>query len=180
MTTQIALLRAINVGGRNIVSMSNLRVFMEALRFIEVRTLLQTGNVVFSGSATKGATLEAMLEREAEQRLQLATTFVVRTAREWDATIADNPFPKEATSDPAHVVVLFLKHAPQPSAVEGLRAAIKGPEIIQTVGKQLYVVYPEGIGRSKLTNKLIEDKLATRGTARNWNTMLKIGEMAKG
>ena len=161
------------------VSMSDLRSLFEAHGFDDVRSLLQTGNLVFRGGTKTGAALERLLESEAERRLHLSTTFIVRTSREWDATIESNPFPKEAVSDPGHLVVLFLKDAPNAAAVEALRSAIKGPEIIDVVGKQLYVVYSEGIGRSKLTNKLIEDKLATRGTGRNWNTVLKIAEMAK-
>ncbi len=179
MTTQIALLRAINVGGRNMVSMSDLRSFVEALGFNDVRSLLQTGNLVFSGSTKTGTALEQLLESEAERRLRLDTTFIVRTAHEWSATIASNPFPKETASDPGHLVVLFLKDAPRPDAIEALRTAIEGPEIIRVVEKQLYAVYSEGIGRSKLTNKLIEDRLGTRSTGRNWNTVLKIAEMAK-
>lgn len=179
MTTQIALLRAINVGGRNMVSVSDLRLLVEALGFSDVRSLLQTGNLIFSGGTKTGSSLESMLESEAERRLRLSTAFLVRTAREWGAMIAANPFPREAAIDPGHLVALFLKIAPKPSAVDALRAAIKGPEIVHAVGKQLYAVYPEGIGRSKLTNKLIESKLGTSGTGRNWNTVLKIAEMAK-
>jgi uncharacterized protein (DUF1697 family) len=178
MTTQIALLRAINVGGRNLVGMADLRSLLEELGFDDVRSLLQTGNVVFRRGTKTGAALERLLESEAERRLRLTTTFVVRTAKEWDATITRNPFPKEAASDPGHLVVLFLKAAPPEASVKALRAAIKGREIVRVAGKQLYVVYPDGIGRSKLTNKLIEDKLGTRGTGRNWNTVLKLAELA--
>ncbi len=74
---------------------------------------------------------------------------------------------------------MFLKDAPQPAAVKALQAAIKGPEILQAHGKQLYIVYPAGIGTSRLTIKLIEDKLSTRGTARNWNTVQKLAALAK-
>lgn len=127
MSTQIALLRAINVGGRNMVSMSDLRSFVEALGFNDVRSLLQTGNLVFRGGTKTGTALEQMLESEAERRLGLRTTFVVRTSRECDAVIKHNPFPKEADDDPGHLVVLFLKDAPPASAVNALQAAIKGP-----------------------------------------------------
>jgi uncharacterized protein (DUF1697 family) len=72
---------------------------------------------------------------------------------------------------------MFLKNAADPTNVKALQAAFKGPEVIRSEGKQLYLVYPEGIGRSKLTNALIEKKLATRGTARNWNAVIKIGSL---
>ena len=179
MTTHIALLRAINVGGRNMVGMPALRALLEQLGFGDVRSLLQTGNLVFRGGSKTGTNLERLLESEAEERLALSSAFFVRTAKEWDAVIARNPFRAEAARYPAHVVVLVLKDAPQRGDVKALQAAITGPEIIRAEGKQLYVVYPVGIGRSKLTNKLIEDKLGTRATGRNWNTVLKLAELAR-
>ena len=72
---------------------------------------------------------------------------------------------------------MFLKQVPGREAVEALQAAIKGPEIVRADGKQAYIVYPDGIGRSKLTNTVIEEKLGTRGTARNWNTVLKLADL---
>ena len=188
MTTYIALLRGINVGGHKPVAMSDLRGLLEELGFSDVRTLLQTGNLVFAGGAGSGGArsggarsagaLERLLETEAAKRLDLQTTFLVRAANEWQAVIADNPFREEAKSDPSHLVVAFLKDAPQASAVRSLQAAIRGPEIVRSQGKQLYIVYPAGIGRSKFTNKLIEDTLETRTTGRNWNTVLKIAALA--
>jgi uncharacterized protein (DUF1697 family) len=74
---------------------------------------------------------------------------------------------------------MFLKTAPPAERVDSLRASIKGPEIIQSDGKQLYVVYPAGIGGSKLTGALIEKKLGTRGTGRNWNTVLKLATLCR-
>jgi uncharacterized protein (DUF1697 family) len=137
-------LRAINVGGRNMVSMSDLRSLFEAHGFDDVRSLLQTGNLVFRGGTKTGAALERLLESEAERRLHVSTTFIVRTSREWDATIESNPFPKEAVSDPGHLVVLFLKDAPNAPAVEALRSANKGPEIIDVVENNSRV-YSEGM-----------------------------------
>jgi len=174
MPTYIALLRGINVGGHKKVAMSDLRGLLAELGFDDARTLLQTGNLVFRGNARSGAGLERLLELEAEKRLGLRTAFVVRTDNEWRAIIAHNPFPKEAKSDPSHLVVSFLKDAPKASAVKTLQAASKGPEVIRADGKQLYVVYPEGIARSRLNIDLIEAKLGTRGTGRNWNTVLKL------
>jgi uncharacterized protein (DUF1697 family) len=179
MTTYIALLRAINLAGKNMVAMSDLRSLLESLGFADVRSLLQSGNLVFTGGAKKGAALEEMLEREAKRQLELRSVFLVRTAKEWAEIVARNPFPKEAVSDPGHLVVILLQDAPAKASEPALQSAIKGREIVSVVGKQLYVVYPDGIGRSKLTNKLIEDKLGTRGTGRNWNTVLKLAEMVK-
>ena len=179
MPAYIALLRAINVGGHKKVAMADLRDFAAVLGFDDVRTLLQTGNLVFRGGARSGTALERLLEAEAAKRLDLETNFLVRTAKEWAAVVARNPFEEAARRDPGHLVVQFLKDAPRANDVKALQAAVTGPEIVRADGKQLYAVYPAGIGRSKLTNKLIEDRLATRGTGRNWNTVLKLAALAE-
>ena len=176
--THIALLRGINVGGHKKVAMGDLCDFVAALGFHDVRLLLQTGNLVFQSDGRTGADIERFLETEARKRLDLDTDFFVRSGKEWDAIITQNPFPDEAESDPSHLVVMALKDAPDATAVRALQAAIEGPEIVKSNGRQLYAIYPAGIGRSKLTLKLIEDKLRTRATGRNWNTVLKIAALA--
>ena len=175
MTIHIALLRAVNVGGNSMVAMADLRAMMTALG-LEAKTLLQSGNIVFGGTPAKA---EATLEAEAARRLGVKTDFFVRSAAEWDSLIADNPFPRQARDDPGHLLVLTLKDAPSAAAVKHLQDAIRGPETVTAVGRQLYAVYPEGIGRSKLTIGVIETALATRATGRNWNTVLKLAALAK-
>lgn len=179
MATYIALLRGINVGGHKKVAMSDLRNFAVDLGFNDVQTLLQTGNLVFRGPSRASAGLERLLESEAEKRLGLSTLFVARTATEWQEIIEHNPFAAEAKRDPSHLVVMFLKDAPQAKAVAALRATSKGPEIIEAWGRELYVVYPAGIARSRLTASLMEAKLGTSGTGRNWNTVLKLSALAE-
>jgi uncharacterized protein (DUF1697 family) len=179
MTIHISLLRGVNVGGRTSVAMAALRDMMAELGFADARTLLQSGNVVFRSERLKGAALEHLLEEAARERLGLFTDFIVRTAKEWDTIVAANPFPDEAKSDPGHLVVMALKDAPSAKAVQAVRGAFDGPEIIATKGRQLYIVYPAGIGRSRLTNSLIERKLETRGTGRNWNTVLKLAALVR-
>jgi uncharacterized protein (DUF1697 family) len=177
VTTCIALLRAINLGGHNAVPMADLRDLLTRLGFRDVRSLLQTGNLVFQSDGPDGARLERLLEVEAKKRLRLETDFVVRSAPEWRTLIKRNPFPRAAQSDPAHLVVMFLKDASDTKGVKALQTAITGSEVVRAVGKQLYAVYPDGIGRSRLTNAFIEKKLGTRGTGRNWNTVLKLGAL---
>lgn len=174
MSTHVALLRAINVGGHNQVAMSDLRDLLAELGFAGGKSLLQSGNLVFTSDRLTGADLERLLEKETAKRLGVSTDYLVRGAKEWEKVVARNPFPKEAKKDPSHLVVMFLKTAPSAKTVDAVRASIKGPEIIRCDGRHLYVVYPAGIGRSKLTGSLIERKLGTLGTARNWNTTLKL------
>src|SRR5262249_10978238 len=148
-----------------------------ALGFAGAKSLLQSGNLVFESDRRTGAELERLLEVETAKRLDVTADYLVRNADEWETVVAGNPFPDEAKRDPGQLVVMFLKTAPQAKDVQALQAAIEGPETIRSRGKHLYVVYPAGIGRSKLTNTLIEKKLGVRGTGRNWNTVLKLAAL---
>ena len=177
MTTHIALLRGVNIGGNTKIAMSDLRALLADLGFGDPRTLLQSGNAVLRSDELTGADLERLLEAETEKHLGLKTDFFVRIPQEWKAVIESNPFPDEAERDPSHLLVVFLKKAPSVEDVEALQAAIKGREVVRAVGRQAYVVYPDGIGRSKLTINLIEKKLGCRGTGRNWNTVLKLADL---
>ena len=98
----------------------------------------------------------------------------MRTATEWTDLVVANPFTAEAESDPSHVLLMLLKDAPPASAVNALQASIKGRERVRAHGRQLYMVYPDGVGHSKLTLAIVERALATKGTARNWNTVMKL------
>jgi uncharacterized protein (DUF1697 family) len=178
MTVQIALLRGINVGGHQVVAMSDLRDLLTQLGFESARSLLQSGNLVFRGDARTTGELERVLETEAETRLGIHADFLIRSAKEWREIVARNPFRKEAERDPSHLVVMFLKAAVNAKDVKAVQAAITGPEIVRGDGRHLYIVYPDGIGRSRLTNAVLEKKLGIRGTARNWNTVLKIAALA--
>jgi uncharacterized protein (DUF1697 family) len=174
MSNYIALLRGINVGGHNAVAMAKLRQLAVDLGFSNPATLLQSGNLVFKAGRRTGTALERLLEQETAKRLSVSVDYLVRTAAEWEAVVAGNPFPQQATDDPGHLVVMFLKTAPPSKSVDALQAAIAGPEIVRGRGKELYIYYPDGIGHSKFTGASIEKKLGSRGTARNWNTVLKL------
>ena len=178
MTIQIALLRGVNVGGHNAVAMSELRDLLTQLGFESARSLLQSGNLVFRSDSRTDADLERLLEAEADKRLGLHADFLIRSAKEWREVVARNPFRKEAERDPSHLVVMFLKSAAKAKDVKAVQAAIAGSEIIRADGRHLYIVYPDGIGRSRLTNALLEKKLGIRGTARNWNTVVKLAAMS--
>ncbi len=160
--------------------MADLRALLERLGMHDVRSVLQTGNLVFSATEGAGGELEGVLERAALDRLALRTDVLVRDVAEWNTVIGSNPFPVEAERDPSHLVVVFLKSAPAKGAIEILRQAVKGREIVHGADRHLYVTYPDGIGDSRLTGTLIEAKLGVRGTARNWNTVRKLYEIGRG
>ncbi len=179
MTIQIALLRAVNLGSHNKVGMTALRELVAEIGFPGARTLLQSGNLVFEAGIHAGIRLEGALEQAAKERLGLETDFFVRSASEWQAILAANPFGEEAKRAPNHLVVMLLKSAPSRKQVAALEGAITGRELVHAKSRQVYLVYPDGIGRSKLTAALIERKLGTRATGRNWNTALKLAALAK-
>ncbi len=174
----IALLRAINLAGVNKVGMADLRDLLARLGFPDAQTLLNSGNIVFDGGSKTTAALEQTLERAAAKQLGLETDFLVRTAKEWRAIVDANPFPREAKDDPSHLVAVILKDDVSAANVAALQKAIVGREVVRAKGRCMYIVYPDGIGRSKLTSALSEKKLGTRGTARNWNTVLKLLALA--
>ncbi len=158
--------------------MADLREFLEQLGFEEPRSLLQSGNLIFRSRKRDGAAIERLLELEAAKRLRLDTAFFVRTVSEWARIVAANPFTGEARRDPAHLAVMFLKEPPAPDRIRTLQDAITGPEILSAVGRQLYVVYPAGFARTRLTGALIDRTLGSRSTGRNWNTVLKLATLA--
>jgi uncharacterized protein (DUF1697 family) len=164
MATQIALLRGINVGGHNKVAMADLRRILENLGFADVKSLLQSGNLVFTSERPADAALEQLLEAETATHLGVSADYIIRGAEEWKKIVARNPFPKEATTDPGHLIVVLLKTAPPAKNILALQKWTDGPEVIRGGGKQLYITYPAGIGRSKLTGALIEKKLGCRGS----------------
>ena len=172
-----ALLRGVNVAGHRRLAMADLRALLEAQGYGAVRTLLASGNAVFEADARDGARLEAELERAAKARLGLDTDFLLRDGGELAETIRANPFPQEAETRPGQLVVHFARETLRPDLPDRLAGLYHGPERIVARGRQLYVDYPEGMGRSKLPQALAKLKLPKPTTGRNWNTVLKLAAM---
>jgi uncharacterized protein (DUF1697 family) len=177
MTVFVGLLRAVNLGGSTQVRMAELAGLLGRSGFEEVRTVLQSGNVVFRGKESDPSRIERTIESQLLGSLGLSTDVFVRRASEWQEIVRRNPFPRAAEADPAHLVVTVLKHAPTGDGWKALRGAIRGSEVVAGSGREAYIVYPDGIGHSKLTAAVIEKNLATRGTSRNWNTVLKLDQL---
>ena len=179
MAQYVAVLRAINLGPHNRIAMADLREMCGKVALENARTLLVSGNLVFDSHVNSTKELERLLEAASTEHLGVTTDYFVRSAKEWQAIIDANPFPAEAKSDPGRLVMMCLREAPSAAAVAALQAAIKGREQVRAKAKQAYFVYPDGQGTSKLTIAMIEKMLGTRGTARNWNTVLKLGELTR-
>jgi len=177
MPTYVALLRAVNLGGATQLSMATLREGLARAGFNNVRTLLQSGNVVLGSEVTDSAEVERRLEERIARSWGRRTDVFVRTALEWRSVIAGNPFPTEARLDPRHLNLLVLKLAPPARAWKALSEAISGREVVRGAGRHGYAMYPDGIGRSRLTLDRIERALGSPGTLRNWNTAGKIAAL---
>jgi uncharacterized protein (DUF1697 family) len=176
MTRQIGLLRGINVGGKNRVPMAQLRELMEALGYTGVETLLQSGNVVF-GSNEPAATSERRIARRLRDETGLDIKVLVRTRAELAAAVKRNPLGKHA-DNPKHHHVMFLSARPDPELVAAVDPADYEPEMFELHGRELFMWWPAGAHNARLTHSFWERKLKVTATARNWNTVQRLLEMA--
>jgi uncharacterized protein (DUF1697 family) len=174
LTTWVALLKGVNVGGHRTLRMADLVAFFEQLGFRGVKTLLASGNVVFEGTEEDPAALESMLEREASARLGLTTEFLVRSAEDLARIIEANPFPEVARDRPAQLLVAFGRSLVPQELSERIAAVYNGPERVAVAGRELYVDFVEGQGRSRLWPALADLGVSGAGTGRNWNTVIRI------
>ena len=172
---RIAFLRGINIGPRQRVKMPELRALMEGLGHKNVETLVQSGNVVFTSRAAP-KTLEKQLETEIEKGLGVDPKVVVRTRDELAAAIEASPF--DVPDDPRNLHVTFLSGEPDAAAVKKLEDADLGDDELAFLGREIYVLYANGMGRSELAKQLGRTKLGVAATDRNWNTVTKLLEMA--
>jgi uncharacterized protein (DUF1697 family) len=177
MTVFAALLRAINVAGSGTLKMADLKALCEGIGFRDVRTLLQSGNVVFTATETDKAVAKKLADA-IEKNHGFRPAIAVRTAAEIAAAVKGNPFQAETKADPRYVVVGFLADPPTAGAAARI-AAVEGAagERLKLSGHVLYVHYPEGQGRSKVTNAVLERALGVPVTVRNWNTVTKLAAM---
>jgi uncharacterized protein (DUF1697 family) len=177
-STYVALLRGINVGGKNRITMANLTAVFGAAGGSDVRTYIQSGNVVLTADAKTASKLCDAVAARLERDFDLRTPVVLRTSRELAETVERNPFfARGHTADTAHV--MFLADVPSAAAAAALDAKRSPPDAFELVGRDLYLSCPNGLGKSKLTNAYFDSKLKTVSTCRNWRTVLALLEMTK-
>jgi uncharacterized protein (DUF1697 family) len=175
-SSRILLLRGINLGPNKRVSMPDLRAALSEAGFADVQTYVQSGNVVLSSRAAP-AKVGARAERVIAERFGFDVDVIVRTADELADVVARNPLADVAV-DPKRYQVSFLESEPDPEVLDRIAALKAEPERLVAIGRELYAWHPDGIGRSKLWNKLAGTELGVRATARNWNTVTTLLEMA--
>ena len=135
---------------------------------------MQSGNVVFRSQVRSAGTLERLIGKALREQCGVETDVFVRSASQWQALVAGNPFVAESQRDPGHVVAVVFGSAVSAGVTARLQTSIAGRERVAVAGSHGYIVYPDGIGNSRLTASAIERALETRVTARNWNTVLKL------
>jgi uncharacterized protein (DUF1697 family) len=174
----IALLRGINVSGRNKVPMAELRPLCGKLGWGNVQTYIQSGNVVFSATGNSKA-LELELERAVERRFGVSVPVIVRAAADWPAYVNGNPFPEASETHPSAVMMLLSKAPPKSDAAARLLERATHGERIIAVGDALWVYFKDGVADSKLSPALFDRLAGSPVTARNWRTVLKLDELQR-
>jgi len=176
MARYVALLRGVNLGPNRRVPMAELRALLEEHGFEDVRTLLQSGNVGLTSPRSAKAVRDA-LEATIADRFGVDTDVVLRTRRELEALVAANPL-GSVSDDPKRLQVWFLSGKPRAAAVKALAEADVAPEVIAVAGKEIHVWHAGGIQRSPASKVLERLDLGAIGTARNWNTVEKLLDLA--
>ena len=177
MGSQIALLRAVNVGKRQ-VPMAKLRELMAAAGFQDVATYLQSGNVFLADGGLSPAENGARLEKLLLDEFGFPVECVMRTTEQLDAIIAANPLP-ERVADAKRYVVTFFGQPPDAELVAALRPEDFAPDEFRFIGDELYAWSPNGVHTSKFTQQFLTRKLKVQvATGRNWDTVLKLRELA--
>jgi uncharacterized protein (DUF1697 family) len=177
MPVYISLLRGVNVGGHNLIKMDALRALYASLKFEDVQTYVQSGNVVFRTKKGEETALAKLIQAAIEKQFGFRPEVILRTLPEMRAIVAANPFAKRKDIEPNKLVVSFLLTTVSSEARKKLVELTAIPEEIHPHGRELYIYFPEGQGKSKL-GPILDRILKVPATARNWNSVTKLLEMA--
>jgi len=170
-----ALLRGVNLGSHNKVSMADLRELFEALGHEDVATYVQSGNVVFK-ARDDAAGVTSAIERRIACDLGLDVAVILRNKTQLARIAAANPFARKEP-EPTRLQVTFLADTPARAAVRELHAGDFAPDALHVKGKEVYLHTPQGYGRTKLNGAFFEKRLGVVATTRNWRTVTKLAEL---
>jgi uncharacterized protein (DUF1697 family) len=179
LATYAALLRGINVGGKNLLPMSDLVQMFVAAGCADVRNYIQSGNIIFRASQAKAEKLPVLIEKRITEAFGHRVPVIVRTTGQLGEVIRNNPFLKEGASE-ATLHVMFLATQPEARKIAALDPDRSPPDAFAVRGQEIYLNLPNGAARTKLTNAWFDSKLNTMSTGRNWRTVLKLHEMMQG
>jgi uncharacterized protein (DUF1697 family) len=179
MPILISLLRAINLAGHRQLKMETLRHLYESLGFEQVQSYVQSGNILFSTADRDLVGIAARIRKAIEESAGFAPDVILRSRRDLEKVVSRNPFAGRTDIPPNKLLVTFFDSDPDKKAVAAVNAMKISPEEFRVIGRELYVHFPAGAGRSKFPAAAISKTLNVSGTARNWNTILKLLDMAR-
>jgi uncharacterized protein (DUF1697 family) len=179
MPVLISMLRGVNLGGHNKIKMDALRALYESLKFEDPRTYIQSGNVIFRSKEKNTATLAKKIQTAIERSFGFRPEVILRTPDELRSAIAATPFPAHRNLHPSKILITFLAADPGPEAQSTLLTFKAYPEELHLKGRELYIYFPNGAGKSKLPWSKLDKLLQTTGTARNWNSVTKMLAIAE-
>jgi uncharacterized protein (DUF1697 family) len=179
MPVIISMLRGINVGGHNRIKMDALRALYESLGLRNPQTYVQSGNVVFRTDKRDLAALAKRIEDAIERGFGFRPSVILRTTSELRDAIARNPFAKRSGIEPNKLLVNFLASDPGAEARKKVLSLKTEPEELRMHGRELYIYFPNGMARPKMSWAVLERTLKVPGTGRNWNSVTKLLEMAE-
>jgi uncharacterized protein (DUF1697 family) len=179
MPIYISMLRGINVGGHKRIKMDQLRQSFEVLGFNQVRTYIQSGNVVFKTGKSSTSKLSKRIEERILNDFGFSVSVISRTADEMETTIANNPFLKESGIDPEKLHVMFLSDAPPPTALKKLADLTASPNQCRCFDRGIYFYLPNGVSNSVLMKSPVDRILSVVTTTRNWRTVNTVHQMCR-
>jgi uncharacterized protein (DUF1697 family) len=177
MPIYVAMLRGINVGGNKKIKMDKLRSSFEALGLEQVKTYIQSGNVVFKTAKISPTTLSRKIENRILEDLGFSASVISRSADEIGNTIANNPFLSQPGIDLEKLHVAFLSEAPTPAALKKLAELTLAPDRSRCPGKEVYFYFPNGVSGSSLWKHPLDRVLSVEATMRNWKTVNALHQM---
>jgi uncharacterized protein (DUF1697 family) len=173
------MLRGVNVGAHNRIKMDELRAVYKSLKLEEPQTYVQSGNVIFRTKEKNRPQLSNKIQDAIEKKFKFRPAVILRTVNELRSAIAASPFADRPDLEPGKILVTFLSGVPAREAQTAFDRFKDYPEEVHLNGSELYIYFPNGAGRSKLPWSSIEKLMKVTGTARNWNSVTKMLEMAE-
>jgi len=180
MPVLICFLRGINVGGHAKIKMDELRALFVSLKFAEPQTYLQSGNVIFKTSERSLELVTKRIKQATSKTFGCSPEIMLRTVADLRAVVSNNPFAKRTDIEPGKLLVFFLSAFPTTGAALSLQQLAIQPEELHLIGRELFIYFPNGVGKSKLPWARLDRALQAPGTGRNWNSVTKVLEIAEG
>jgi len=178
MIKYISILRGINVSGKNIIKMDELRKLFELLGFTDIQTYIQSGNVLFNSRSSNKTKMISQIKDSINKKSGYDVKVLIKTKDEIEKVINQNPFLKFDNVDIKKLYVTFLERIPEKEFIDSLIPNKKTNDVYKIIGTEIYLYCPGGYGKTIFSNNYIEKKLRLKATTRNWKTVNKLLQLA--